>query len=234
MIINSTSDYSDKYNNILEGRLPEGGQIIFSGYNARVVIGKNFKFKGTIEVRNNSKFIIGDNVTIENANPWLVANDAVCVVGADCRFKKTGLVNVLDNAELYIGEESTFENNYHMSIQEETTCRFGKDCMASNDLIVRTNDGHTIFDNEKKVNVNTVSEIRSKRHIILGNHVWVGQRCALLYNTEIGDNTIVGLGSVVKGKFDSNCMVAGVPAKVIKHNVSWSRKKVGDYFEDHK
>lgn len=162
-----------------------------------------------------------------------MANEAVCEVGANCKFKKTGLVNVLDNAEFYIGDGSTFENNYHMSIQEGTTCRFGNDCMASNDLIVRTNDGHTIFDNEKKANVNTVPEIRSKRQIVLGKHVWVGQRCALLYNTKIGDNTIVGMGSVVKGNFDGNCMIAGVPAKIIKRNISWSRKKVGNYFEDH-
>lgn len=233
VVVNSTCDYSDKYNNVLEGRLPEGGRIIFSGYNAHVVIGKNIKFNGTIEVRNNSRFIIGDNVTIENANPWLVANEAVCEVGANCKFKKTGLVNVLDNAEFYIGDGSTFENNYHMSIQEGTTCRFGNDCMASNDLIVRTNDGHTIFDNEKKANVNTVPEIRSKRQIILGKHVWVGQRCALLYNTKIGDNTIVGMGSVVKGNFDGNCMIAGVPAKIIKRNISWSRKKVGNYDEEY-
>ena len=70
VVVNSTCDYSDKYNNVLEGRLPEGGRIIFSGYNAHVVIGKNIKFNGTIEVRNNSRFIIGDNVTIENANWW--------------------------------------------------------------------------------------------------------------------------------------------------------------------
>lgn len=234
VIIESTSDYSDKYGNILKGRVPEGGKIIFSGYNANITIGRNFTFRGTIEVRNNSRLVIGDNVIIDNANPWLVANDAVCEIGTNCKFKKSGLINVLDYAELYIGEKSTFENNYHMSIQEETKCKFGNDCMASNDLIVRTNDGHTIFDNEKKENINTVSEIRSKRQIILGNHIWLGQRSALLYNTQIGDNTIVGLGSVVKGKFGSNCMVAGVPAKIIKRNVSWSRRKVGNYFEEHK
>lgn len=234
VIINSTSDYSDKYNNILEGRLPEGGRIIFSGYNAHVVIGKNIKFNGTIEVRNNSRFIIGDNVTIENANPWLVANEAVCEVGANCKFKKTGLVNVLDDAELYIGDGSTFENNYHISVQENTECRFGNDCMVSNDLIIRTNDGHTIFDHNIKENINTELSISRERKIIIEDHVWIGQRCAVLYNTHIRKNSIVGLGSIVKGKFPANSMIAGVPAKMIRSNISWSRKKVGNYDEEYR
>ena len=33
--------------------------------------------------------------------------------------------------------------------------------------------------------------------------------------TEIGDNVIIGAGSVVRGKIPSNCIVAGNPAKVI-------------------
>ena len=34
-------------------------------------------------------------------------------------------------------------------------------------------------------------------------------------NSEIGDNVVIGSGSVVHGKIPSNCVVAGSPAKVI-------------------
>lgn len=43
----------------------------------------------------------------------------------------------------------------------------------------------------------------------------------------------MGMGSVVKGNFDGNCIIAGVPAKIIKRNISWSRKKVGNYDEEY-
>ena len=42
------------------------------------------------------------------------------------------------------------------------------------------------------------------------------------------------MGSVVKGNFDGNCIIAGVPAKIIKRNISWSRKKVGNYDEEYR
>lgn len=106
--------------------------------------------------------------------------------------------------------------------------------MASNELSVRTNDGHTIFDNILKDNVNSKVEISKNRKIIIKDHVWIGRRCAILYNTYIDTNCIVGLGSVVKGTFESNSMLAGVPAKVIKNNVSWSREKIGNYVEDNR
>ena len=234
VIIESTCDYVDKYNNQIKGRLPQGGEITFSGYNARVIIGRNFKFHGKIEVRNNSCLIIGDNVVVENAMPWIVSNDGYCKIGMGCKFKKTGLINVFEEAKLIIGDGSTFENHHHFSIQAHTICEFGKDCMASNELIIRTNDGHTIFDNVLQDNVNSKIEISKNRKIVIKDHVWIGQQCAILYDTYIGKNCIVGLGAVVKGTFEDNSMIAGVPAKVIKNNVSWSRKKIGDYVEDNK
>lgn len=34
---------------------------------------------------------------------------------------------------------------------------------------------------------------------------------------------MVGLGSIVKGTFPNNCIVAGVPAKIIKKDIAWER-----------
>ena len=50
-------------------------------------------------------------------------------------------------------------------------------------------------------------------------------RSIILPGTEIGDNTIIGAGSVVKGKIPANVIIAGNPAKVIKN--------IDDYVELH-
>ncbi len=42
--------------------------------------------------------------------------------------------------------------------------------------------------------------------------------------TEIGDNVIVGAGSVVRGKIQSNVVVSGNPAKVVCSIEEWVRK----------
>jgi acetyltransferase-like isoleucine patch superfamily enzyme len=46
--------------------------------------------------------------------------------------------------------------------------------------------------------------------------VWIGSRVTILPGTEIGRNSIVGAGAVVKGVFPENVIIAGNPGKVIK------------------
>lgn len=51
--------------------------------------------------------------------------------------------------------------------------------------------------------------------VCIGNNVFIGVNSIILMNSEIGDNVIIGAGSVVHGKIPSNCVIAGSPAKVI-------------------
>ena len=50
----------------------------------------------------------------------------------------------------------------------------------------------------------------------LGKNVWVGANCVLLPGTEIGENTVIGAGSVVRGTVPANEIWAGTPAKKIR------------------
>lgn len=51
--------------------------------------------------------------------------------------------------------------------------------------------------------------------IIVGNNVFIGDNCTLLPNTVVGNNCIVGAGSVLRGRFPDNSVIIGNPAKVI-------------------
>jgi len=51
--------------------------------------------------------------------------------------------------------------------------------------------------------------------IKVGNNVFIGNNCVLLPNTTIGDNCIIGIGSIVRGQFPDNSVIIGNPAKVI-------------------
>jgi hypothetical protein len=59
--------------------------------------------------------------------------------------------------------------------------------------------------------------------ITLGDRVGLGARAVVFRNSQIGSNTVVGWGSVVKGAFPSNVVIAGVPARVVNTNVRWER-----------
>lgn len=51
--------------------------------------------------------------------------------------------------------------------------------------------------------------------IKLGNNVFIGNNSIILLNTTVGDNCIIGAGSVVRGQFPDHCVIVGNPAKVL-------------------
>lgn len=55
-----------------------------------------------------------------------------------------------------------------------------------------------------------------KKRTIIGSNVFIGHRAIILPGTRIGDDTIIGAGSVVSGNIDSNSVYAGNPAKKIR------------------
>lgn len=53
----------------------------------------------------------------------------------------------------------------------------------------------------------------------IGNQCIIGYASIILPGVRLGDNVIVGAGSVVSRDVPSNCIVAGNPAKIIKINI---------------
>lgn len=51
--------------------------------------------------------------------------------------------------------------------------------------------------------------------INIGVNVWIGANCVILPSVELGNNCIVGAGSVVTKSFPPYCIIAGSPAKII-------------------
>jgi acetyltransferase-like isoleucine patch superfamily enzyme len=57
--------------------------------------------------------------------------------------------------------------------------------------------------------------------IKIGDHVWVGSGVRILKGVTIGDGVIIAAGSIVTKDVEPHCLVAGVPARVIRKNVDW-------------
>ena len=51
--------------------------------------------------------------------------------------------------------------------------------------------------------------------VTIGDNVFIGMNSILLKGTAIGENTVIGAGSVVTGPIPPNCVAAGNPARVI-------------------
>ena len=59
----------------------------------------------------------------------------------------------------------------------------------------------------------------SFRDTVVGNDVWIGAGATILPGARIGDGVIVGAGAVVGGTIPPYTVVAGNPARVIRHRV---------------
>jgi|HubBroStandDraft_4_1064222.scaffolds.fasta_scaffold176360_2 acetyltransferase-like isoleucine patch superfamily enzyme len=60
----------------------------------------------------------------------------------------------------------------------------------------------------------------------IGAGSWLGTGAVILPGADIGRNVVVAAGSVVRGAVPDNCVVAGVPAKVVRQHVEgvgWAR-----------
>lgn len=52
--------------------------------------------------------------------------------------------------------------------------------------------------------------------VFIGNNVLIGSNVFICPGVNIGDNVVIGANSVVSANIPSNCVAAGVPARVIK------------------
>jgi acetyltransferase-like isoleucine patch superfamily enzyme len=65
--------------------------------------------------------------------------------------------------------------------------------------------------------------------IIVGNNCFIGCRTTILPGVKIGDNVIIGAGSVVNRDIPSNSVAAGVPCKVICSLEEYKEKHKDDF-----
>jgi acetyltransferase-like isoleucine patch superfamily enzyme len=93
----------------------------------------------------------------------------------------------------------------------------GENCLLSNEIDIRSGDGHAIYNSDKK-------RLNPDKDINIGNHGWIGKRVMILKGVSIAEGCIVGAGSLVNKQFlEKKCVIAGNPAKVIKHEIAWKR-----------
>lgn len=131
--------------------------------------------------------------------------------------ERTGLSEgvILDakNAKITLGKH--FRCNYAtMIVAENDDIVFGDEVVLGWHVNIRNFDGHCIVENGiRKPN---------SGKIIIGNHVWICAHSDILKGVRIGNDSVVGYGSLVTKEFsDSNILIAGRPAKIIKQSINW-------------
>lgn len=162
---------------------------------------------------------IGKYSRIKDTKIYIYGNNNIIEIGERCFINKTEFYIEDDYNKIKVGRHTSMDGPTHLATIESTEINVGEDCMFSSNVNIRTGDSHSIMNL-------TGERINPSHDIIIGNHCWIGLNTILLKNTQVADNSIIGAASVVTKKFnDSNVIIAGNPAKVIKGDITWERER---------
>jgi acetyltransferase-like isoleucine patch superfamily enzyme len=96
----------------------------------------------------------------------------------------------------------------------------GEDCMFSVGIAVRAHDDHGIIVTETGQTLNAPGNVHFEPH------VWVGLDATILKGVRLGFGYIVATRALVTRNVPPKTLVAGLPARVFRTNVSWVRERV--------
>ncbi len=167
---------------------------IICGLDNNIQIGKNCNFTGLTYFRPlpGSKIKIGSNCTFNSlTNSNLIGINRNCMIST-----------LQKGAEIIIEDECGFSGTV-IGAFAKITIKNGVKC-GSNTLITDS-DWHL---DDSRANESAPVEI--------GKNVWLGEGVKVLKGVTIGDNSVIGAGSVVTKDIQPNVIAAGNPCKVIK------------------
>jgi len=94
------------------------------------------------------------------------------------------------------------------SIRSAESIDIGDSTMIASDVVITDSDWHGIYDR--------TDYVATPKPVKIHKNVWIGERSIILKGTQIGENSIIGAGSVVHGDIPPNSVYAGNPAKEVK------------------
>lgn len=123
------------------------------------------------------------------------------------------LICVKETGYLKIGSNFAISGTTRIICSDRIT--IGDNVQFSWDSLVMDSDAHTILD----INGNP---LLNHKEIKIGSNVWIAANNIVLKGTEIGDNCVVGINSLLNRKYDeNNIVIAGNPARKIKNISGW-------------
>jgi acetyltransferase-like isoleucine patch superfamily enzyme len=122
---------------------------------------------------------------------------------------RTGIfISVNRGAKLEVGSGGA---NRNVDITCFSSIKIGNNVLISKGVMIRDSDNHSVGG----------AEYVGTKPIVICDNVWIGVRAIILKGVTIGEGSIVAAGAVVTHNVPPHTLVGGVPARIIRENVSW-------------
>lgn len=116
---------------------------------------------------------------------------------------------------LYIGHDVMMSNHVHVSCVSEI--HIGNQTLIGSNVYIGDHSHGSSHVGKVDLSVPPYERpLDDIGTVHIGDRVWIGDGSVILAGTYLCDGCIVGANTVVKGKFTSPCVIAGMPAKVIR------------------
>lgn len=184
----------------------KGLNIKFKGANAKI------KIYSPCPKFSNTTIECGDNVNIS--------------IGASSHRIFNSYFSVLsDNASLIIGNNASIRGaTIVITENKNLSVNIGNDCLIAANVKIWTTDFHTVIDSKTSKPINPPCSIN------IGNHCWICEGVTIAKGVSLLADTVVASKSYVTKSFDKpNIIIGGVPAKIIKENITWSSEPYDRY-----
>ncbi len=124
-------------------------------------------------------------------------------------------------SNIYIGDN--FYANYNLIILDCAKVTIGENVMIGPNVCITT-AGHPIHHLSRR-------KYEYADEITIGNNVWIGANVVINPGVKIGDNCVIGSGSVVTKDIPADVVAVGNPCKVLREITDEDRKY---YYKDKK
>lgn len=159
---------------------------------------------------------VGSSTAAERLRLKIYGDNNVIFIGAHCRVGGDIEVKGSGNV-IYIGAFTTISSITVNQTGDGGAFVIGDHCMLSSRIQVGNTDGHSIFD------LSSGQRINLDKDVYIADKVWIARDVSISKGARINSGVVVGQKAHVSGELHANCVYAGVPARKLRENITWSR-----------
>lgn len=141
---------------------------------------------------------------------------SLLVLAEDAHLNCESSFDIYSGAKVYVNKGATLAlgggyTNHNLNLSCFDRITIGKGVVISENVTIRDSDDHTLVGSSKPMT----------QPIVIGDHVWIGMNVTILKGVTIGKGAIIAAGAVVTQDIPDHALAGGVPASVLKKDVSW-------------